>query len=83
VKKQNKIKNITNSSNKQIWENNNGQTSVILENEKQNIDKNLVEFLKVSSEPVEETLNSNEIEIQEEVIECSKLLNVESEVQVS
>ncbi|XP_012061103.1 PREDICTED: uncharacterized protein LOC105624351 isoform X2 [Atta cephalotes] len=82
VKKQNKIKDITNSSNKQIWENNNGQTSVILENEKQNIDKNLIEFLKVSSEPVEETLNSNEIEIQEEVIECSKLLNVESEVQI-
>ncbi|EGI63301.1 PREDICTED: uncharacterized protein LOC105148207 [Acromyrmex echinatior] len=81
VKKQNKTKNIINSSNKQIWENNNGQTSIILESEKQNIDKNLVEFLKVSSEPVEETLNSNEIEMQEEVIP-SMLLNVDNEVQI-
>ncbi|KYN08399.1 PREDICTED: uncharacterized protein LOC108774622 [Cyphomyrmex costatus] len=78
VKKQNKTKNV---KNEQIWENNNGQTSVILENEKQNIHKNLIEFLKVPSEPVEETLNSNKIEIQEQVIPLT-LVNVENEVQV-
>ncbi|XP_012527570.1 uncharacterized protein LOC105831742 [Monomorium pharaonis] len=88
AKKQNKnktknLKNVTKKSNKQTWKKNNGQTSVILENTKQNIDKNLVEFLSMSSEPAEETdLNSNEMEMQEEVIPRSlEMLNVEGDVQ--
>lgn len=84
-KKQNKTKNTTNSSNEQIWKKNNGQTSIILQDhKKQNIDKNLVEFLSMSSEPVEETLNSNVIEIQEEEIPHSlEVLDIEDEIEVS
>lgn len=85
VKKQKKTKNVTNSSNKQIWKKNNGQTSIILQDTKQNIDKNRVEFLSISSEiPIEETLNSNEIEMQEEVVPHSlEMLGVENEIEVS
>lgn len=81
TKKQKKTKN----ANEQIWKKNNGQTSIILQdNKKQNIDKNLVELLSMSSEPVEETLNSNEIEIQEEVIPHSlEESNVEDEIEVN
>lgn len=84
TKKQKKTKNVTNSSNKQIWKKNNGQTSIILQDTKQNVDKNRVEFLSISSESVEETLISNEIEMQEEVTPHSlEILGVEGEIEVS
>lgn len=86
VKKQNKITdNVTNSSKEeiQIWEKNNGQTPIILQNTKQNVDKNLVEFLSISSEPEEEILNSNETEMQEVIPHSLEISDVEDEIQVS
>ncbi|XP_011871201.1 PREDICTED: uncharacterized protein LOC105563860 [Vollenhovia emeryi] len=81
VKRQ-KTKNVTNSSNKQVWEKNNGQTSMLQDTE-QNIDKNIVQFLSMSSEPVEETVDSNQIEMQEQVISHSlEIVDVQGGVQV-
>lgn len=82
VKKQSKTKNVTNSSKEQIRKKNNGQTSVLLRNTKQNIDKNL-ELLSVSPKPVKETLNSNKIEIQEEIPRSLEILDVKNGVKVS
>lgn len=82
VKKQSKTKNVTNSSKEQIRKKNNGQTSVLLRNTKQNIGKNL-ELLSVSPKPVKETLNSNEIEIQEEIPRSLEILDVKNGVKVS
>ncbi|XP_071556943.1 uncharacterized protein [Temnothorax nylanderi] len=80
AKKQNKTRNVTSSPNElEIWEKNNGQASVTLQNTKRNIDKNVVE-LSISSEPAEETFNSNEIEMQDEVIPQLEIL--EDGVQV-
>ncbi|XP_011161962.1 uncharacterized protein LOC105197358 [Solenopsis invicta] len=86
VRKQSKTKNVTknkiNKSNKQIRKKNNGQTSVTLQDTKQNVDKTIVEFLSISSEP-EETLNSNENKMQEETIPHSlEVLNIEDEMQI-
>ncbi|TGZ37666.1 uncharacterized protein [Temnothorax longispinosus] len=80
AKKQNKTRNVTSSPNElEIWEKNNGQASVKLQNTKRNKDKNLVK-LSISSEPAEETFNSNEIEMQDEVIPQLEIL--EDGVQV-
>lgn len=83
VKKQSKTKNVTNSSNEQIWKKNNGQTSVILQDAKQNINKNLMEILSISPEPIKETLNSNEIEMQKEIPHSLTILNVKNGAEVS
>ncbi|XP_077266512.1 uncharacterized protein LOC143899785 [Temnothorax americanus] len=81
AKKQNKTRNVTSSPNElEIWEKNNGQASVTLQNTKRNKDKNLVELLSISSEPAEETFHSNEIEMQDEVIPQLEIL--EDGVQV-
>lgn len=67
IKKQSKTKNFTsNSSDQQVWIKNN-QTSVILQKTKQNMDKSLVEILSMSAESNEEILNSNKVQIQEQV----------------
>jgi len=83
IKKQNK-KNLTNDSGQQqIWVKNNGQASVILE--KQDADKNLVEFLSMSPEPTEEqTLNSNAMEMKEEMLSNSlEILEDKNGIEVS
>jgi len=82
IKKQNK-KNLTNDSGQQqIWLKNNGQASVILE--KQDADKNLVEFLSMSPEPTEQSLNSNAMEMKEEVLSNSlEILEDKSGIEVS
>ncbi|XP_011647213.1 uncharacterized protein LOC105433542 [Pogonomyrmex barbatus] len=60
VKKQSKTKKLVKSSNEQkICVKNNGQTSVTLQNTKQNVDKNVMKLL--SSEPVEDDSDSIEI----------------------
>ncbi|EFN87652.1 uncharacterized protein LOC105192563 [Harpegnathos saltator] len=57
-----------NASNNEIWLKNNGQTSAVLQKTKPHVDKNFMELLSISPEPTEETLNSDELEVQEEVI---------------
>ncbi|XP_012224449.1 uncharacterized protein [Linepithema humile] len=85
IKKRNKTKNLTNSSSKQqIWVKDNNQTSIILQNTNQNVDKSLVELLSISPEPVEENLNSNEeeIDLQEEKILPQSLEILEDKVKM-
>lgn len=82
VKKQNKK--VTNNSNEQIREKNNGQkiTPVSIVHDTKQI-KNITELISMSSEPVIETLNTNKIEMQDEVISNSlKIINVQGGVQV-
>ncbi|EZA58547.1 hypothetical protein DMN91_008626 [Ooceraea biroi] len=84
IKKQNKKSLTSDSSEQQIWAKNNGQASVILQNVKQDEDKNLVEFLSMSPEPMEQALNSNEMEVQEEVVlpDSLEILEDKSSIEV-
>lgn len=65
TKKQNRV--AKSVSNEQIRLKNSSQT-IVLQQSKQNVNKNLMELLSVSPEPTEETLNSNELGAQEEVV---------------
>lgn len=81
IRKQSKMKNYTSSSSEQIWMKNN-QTSVILQNTKQNMNKSLVEILSMSTESNEEILNSNKVQ-EEETLPHLEILEDEAGLQVS
>lgn len=80
--KRSNVKNLINSNDQQIWVKN-GETSVVLQQTKQNVEKNMVKLLSISPEPVEEALNSNELEVQEEVILPHSLEILEDEDTVN
>lgn len=67
IKKQNKATDKA-VSKKQTWLKNNGQTSAVLQKVKSNANKNLTKLLPMSSDPTEDILDSNEIDVQEEVV---------------
>lgn len=79
IKKQNKTKN--SSSKQKIWGKDKNQTSVILQNKNQNVNKSL-ELLSISSEPVEKNLNKEKINVQEEEMLPQSLEVLENQVEV-